>query len=632
MIAKGFKKRYFSLAAIAATVSMVSLNAKAATIATVEKVLVSASKTLQEESDISDDVTVITSEEIKEKGYRTLKDALGEVSGVAFASNGGFGQTTGVYLRGLDPKRTVVLIDGVRFNDPSNLNGAAFELINLNNVERIEIIKGPQSGIWGADAIAGVINIITKQATKEQKAVFNMKVEGGSFDTKIFSIFFAKKSGNFDISLGFDRFDTKGFSAAEPGQDSILYGQRGDELDWEDDGYQNSTLNIKLGYDITQNDRVEASFTSIEANVHYDTGAGIDGNDIETTPWGTTAYNYNDIRDKLYNIKYLKNLQKHQIEANFKYSKFKRSQYGGYSGSVKEYEIKDRFDYNKNSFLQAGVGYQRFYQGLSAGVDLNEDYHNRYVYATNYNKFLGGKTIFSQTLRSDNYDSFDDKITYKLGVKQYIFKDYYLSANYGSGYQVPSIFQLNYNATQNLNPEKSVGYDISLGNDILKITYFKTKVKDLIQWIDPDNNWLTPNDYYYNMSGEAIFKGVEAKVSKDILEDFFANMSYSRFITKDTNGKSIANRPNWKLGYGVLWYPSDVHSVGVDGYYVGERYDFNGYQTGKYNVTNITLRHNFAPHFTGVVKIVNVFDRFYQEINGYGTPGRSFYIGIEGSF
>ena len=617
-MAKGFKRKYFSLVAITATVSMVNIQAQAARVATIDDIVVSANKTLQDESDVSDDIEVIDEEEIKERGYQTLKDIFNSIGGASFTSNGGFGQPTSVYLRGLDPKRVVVLIDGVRFNDPTNLNGSAIELINLENVKRVEIIKGSQTGVWGADAIGGVINIVTKEASKKSTA--NLKIEGGSFDSKRFSLLFAKKLDRFDFSLGFDRFDTGGFSAAEPKQNSKDYKKRGDDLGYEDDPYQNSTINLKFGYKLTNSDKLRANFYYIDSTVHYDNGAGLDAPD--------GPYTLNKINDRLYNLKYIKALKNHQIEADFKYSNFKRTQFGGYSGSVKEYELKDRFDYNKDSFLQIGGGFQRFYQGLLGGKNLNSDYHNRYFYLTNYNKFFDKKTLLSQSIRRDNYDSFNDKTTYKIGIKQYLYKDIYLSSNYGVGYQVPSIFQLNYNATKELNPEKSRGYDITLGNSFLKATYFYTKIDNLIQYIDPDNNWTTPNDYYYNSPGKSTFKGVETSLTKDIFDTILTNLTYTRFITKDSNGKSLTNRPNWKLGYSLTWYPTLKHTINIDGYYIGKRYDYDGAQTGKYSVTNLTLRHNFAKHFFGEIRVENLFDRFYQEVDGYGSAGRSFYVGI----
>jgi len=126
----------------------------------------SATKSEQSIKDVTSNVEVITKEEIEERHFTTVVEALNTVPGISFTSNGGMGNTTSVFLRGMDSKRILVLIDGVKYQDPSNTSGAAFSHLMISDIERIEVIKGAQSSVWGADASAGVINIITKEAKK----------------------------------------------------------------------------------------------------------------------------------------------------------------------------------------------------------------------------------------------------------------------------------------------------------------------------------------------------------------------------------------------------------------------------------------------------------------------------------
>lgn len=111
-------------------------------------------------------VDIIKEEEIKEQKPTTLVDIVDKLSSISFLSNGGYGQSTSIYLRGMDPKRTLIMLDGIRLNDVTGLNGAMLEHILISDIEQIEIIKGSQSGVWGPDASAGVINIITKKPQK----------------------------------------------------------------------------------------------------------------------------------------------------------------------------------------------------------------------------------------------------------------------------------------------------------------------------------------------------------------------------------------------------------------------------------------------------------------------------------
>ena len=140
----------------------------------------SATKAKQSIKDVTSNVNVITSEEIEERHYTTVSEALSTVSGINFTSNGGLGQATSVFVRGFDSKRVLVLIDGVRYNDVTGF-GAPFADLMIQDIQQIEVVKGAQSGVWGADATAGVINIITKSAKQGLHGFFN--TEYGSYDT-----------------------------------------------------------------------------------------------------------------------------------------------------------------------------------------------------------------------------------------------------------------------------------------------------------------------------------------------------------------------------------------------------------------------------------------------------------------
>lgn len=145
--------------------------------------VVSATKSEQSIKDVTSNVEVITKEDIEERHFTTVAEALNTISGISLIANGGLGKSTSIYVRGIDSEKLLVLVDGVRFNDVSNFTGGAdFANLNINNIERIEIIKGAQSGLWGADATAGVINVITKKPENGFNGRINL--EFGSFQTK----------------------------------------------------------------------------------------------------------------------------------------------------------------------------------------------------------------------------------------------------------------------------------------------------------------------------------------------------------------------------------------------------------------------------------------------------------------
>ncbi|MBE0498647.1 MAG: TonB-dependent receptor [Campylobacterales bacterium] len=611
------------------TVSLLSMlllnNVYAAPIELDEVTVEAANRTEQNIKDLTESVTVISAQEIEESRVTTLSQALNRLGNIAMTSNGGPGQSSSMLVRGFDSKRVLVLVDGIRYNDITGLSGAQFSQIMLNDVEHIEIIKGAQSGIWGADASAGVINIVTKKGKKGTQATAN--VEYGSFATKQASAQIFHKTDSYDFSFGASRYDTRGFSAAEPKSTSADYGKRGDELGWEDDAYVNKTYNAKAAYNLTENDRVEASFRYIDSYIEYDDGAGLDA------PNG--PYTVNDLDSYFYSAAYKHKDKLNDLALQYSLSRFKRSQYGGYSGDVEEISLQDKIAYAEDSFARVGASYQRYQQQTSAGSDLDKKYNAKSVYATNYNKFLLleelGSTIFTQSLRYDRYSVFNNKTTGKVGLKQFVHKDIYLSSNYGTAYNIPTLDQLfGRFGTSELSPEETKSLDLTLGNDNLTLTYFYNKVTDMIEWTR-----VQSDASYNNISGVSRLKGVELGYKDDFFDLLSLGVNYTYLDAKAADGSTLARRPKHQLDGNVFYFITEGLNIGLNGQYIGTRYDGkdnSGAQTGKYALFNTVVNYTINDNFTLYGKIDNITDKYYQVVDGYATAERSYYAGLTAKF
>jgi len=594
-----------------------------------------ANRTQQNVKDITESVTVITAEEIEETRVRTLGEALSRLSNIALVNNGGLGKSTSFLTRGMDSKRTLVLIDGIRYNNVTF--GIQYEHILLDNVDRIEIIKGAQSGVWGADASAGVINIVTKQAQKGTHVLAT--AEAGSFNTQQGSLQLSHKTDNFDIITSVSRIKTEGFSAAEPNSGTTDFGKRGDELGYEKDAYTNNTYNIKLGYNFTEQDRIEASYQRIDAFTEYDGSAynfttgnyeTADAENYDDLGFGVSTY-FEQTDNRFYSAAYKHKDKLNDVALQYSYSYF-NNKTSKYKGNVQETSLQDRIDYMDNSFLRMGGSYQHFEHEAINGVD-NKNYNGKALYLSNYNKFTPltslGDTIFTQSLRYDNFSAFENKTTGKLGAKQFVHEDIYLSANYGSAYNIPSLSQLygNFGANPNLAPEKTKSADITLGNDELSLTYFYNKVDNLIDY-----------DFtlgYQNISGVSRFKGVEIAYNDDFFDLFALNLGYTYLDAKNADGEFLRSRPKHQIDGNLVYYVSEDLNIGLNGQYIGERYDNDdrqGAQTGKYAVFNAVINYTINDNFTVYGKIDNITDKYYQVRDGYATAERSYYAGINASF
>ncbi len=569
---------------------------------------------------------IITSEEIEEKHPEFILDVLKEIPEISFTTNGGFGQPTSIYLRGFDPKRTLVLIDGIRVNDVTGLTGAQFEHLILEDIQKIEIIEGPQSGIWGADASAGIINIITKTPKKG----FHSKIllEAGSFWSSKYGLSLSYRDDRYYILTNYYNFYTKGFSAAEPTKSSPDYGKRGDELGYERDGYKNGTFFIKAGMFITENNKVEFSLRGIDAKVHFDAGTGIDAKDIDDPfGFGITEY-FNKIHNKFYSVKFNHTDNKNDFKIYYNYSIFKRSQFGGYSGNVGEFGVQEKYKYSKNGFAVFGFITQDFKHKKSAGFDLNKSYTDNGIFITNVNRFNKNKTIITESLRRDNYDEFDNKTTGKIGIKHYIQKNIYVSGNYGTAYNIPTLYQLfdGFVGNPDLKPEDVKGYDLSLNYKNFLITYFYNEIKDLIDFD------LTTYKYK-NITGTSKIKGIQAGYKRFFTKtniNFY--LGYAYLDARDSSGKRLLRRPQNKVNLELGWYPSEKFNAVLNGEYIGQRKDLNNVETGYYSVFDLVLNYNLTRNTQFYLKINNLTDKYYQTIDGYATAERSYFAGLTAKF
>ncbi|MEJ2527738.1 MAG: TonB-dependent receptor plug domain-containing protein [Sulfurovaceae bacterium] len=174
--------------------------------------IISTNKTKQKATKTTADIDVITSEDIRQNGYTSIVDALSNSLGINISQNGGVGQKSSFFLRGMDSGKILVLVDGMRLNDPSTTNNTSLiEFLPISNVEQIEIIRGGSSSVWGANASAGVINIITKKALKDGLSG-SIGVEGGSHGTKGSDLSLFYKNGKLNAKLLGSYLDTNGIS------------------------------------------------------------------------------------------------------------------------------------------------------------------------------------------------------------------------------------------------------------------------------------------------------------------------------------------------------------------------------------------------------------------------------------
>ncbi|MCV6607915.1 MAG: TonB-dependent receptor plug domain-containing protein, partial [Campylobacterales bacterium] len=369
-------------------------------------VVVTGNMYQQNIEDLTSTIDVIDSKTIKERHFKTLGDIFQSI-GLPSLSSGGMGQQTSFYLRGFSTEKTLILVDGVSFNDPTTI-GSQGEIAHIlvEDIERVEILKGPQSGVWGSSALSGVVNIITKAPSDKLKASINS--EAGSYNTKKINFSLSKKEDLFSYYISGVKVQTDGFSA------KITKGKTSD--DHEKDGYENTTFKSRIAITPTKQDKLELVLTKIDGKIEFD-GTSPDDDSREITQ--------NNFIQKL---SYSHTFNGGSIvEVYTDKADFLKEDPNGFTkkfeGVNKSFGGNFKLSYNSDDMVVIGGDSKASEDKIS-----NKEVTSSGLFISNTNRF--SNLVFTQSLRQDKYSDFDDKVTGKIGGKFLFANDLSVLLNY----------------------------------------------------------------------------------------------------------------------------------------------------------------------------------------------------------
>ena len=590
---------------------------------TMEEVVVTASR-LEEPLKYSPDaVTVVTEKDIEKTGKETVIDVLRETPGVYVSQNGNFGASASIYLRGTNNAHTVIMIDGVKVGDPMATDGKiSISDLPTDNIERIEIIRGAQSVLYGSDAIGGVINIITKKG--KGKPVYSFSVEAGSFETFREKLGVSGANDKVSYAAFVSRLDTKGVSKADE-----------DMGNTEQDYYHNTNVSAQLNAKLTEKLRANFSAHHSESSMDYD-NPGVDADNIQDTDITTVSTNLDqDLFDWWQHIIKLGATQtKKEYTANGAFD-------GTYNGTIKSASWQHNFFIKEVDVVTAGFDYQEEEgdtQSPWGNISEKKADTVSFFVQNKWTPFQG----LSVTLgaRHDDHETAGGQNTYK-GALAYFFAPTgtKIRGSYGTGFHAPSLYQLySVFGDKNLKPEESRGYDVGIEQEmfdkkvLVSINYFQNDIDDLIDW-----NWITWK--YYNV-GKAKTKGWETSVSYTPLDWLSFDVNYTYTEAKDktaggaNEGKYLIYRPKHTAFASVNIKPLEKLNINVNAQHVGKRYRNanNADEMPDYTLLNLFASYNLTKCLQVFGRVDNITDRKYQSIYQYGEPGIGVYGGIKVRF
>ncbi len=597
------------------------------------EIVVSASRVPLQAKAVGSSVTVITAAEIERKQARVVSDLLREVPGIAVHRSGTAGTLTAVRMRGSEHGHTLVIIDGVKVNDPSNA-GATFNFADLlaADIERIEVLRGPQSGLYGSDAIGGVINIITRKGRGPVTA--HVSAEGGSFGTGNVSAGIRGGGDGHHFSLGGNALRTSGISIASGN---------------EKDGYKNQTYHARLGAQPARDLEIELLGRYVKADVETD-NVPTDNDDRTGSDHalGRTRLKYSLFDgDWKHALGAAMHRKRRTVE-----SRWGTNEYDG---------RKMRLDYETNVFFESSALAEATHavtfvterekdSQMSGGAGSDVTNHG---YSAEYQLGLGDRVFLSGSLRRDDNERFKDTTTYRA-TAAYVLDESgtRFHGSFGTGVKNPTLSHLfqqfgRVGPNPDVEPEESKGWDIGVEQNLLEsrltvdVTYFNNRPTNLIYWNDAGTayDWQNPetgdDDFYDNLGGTSRIRGLELALRAKPRERMELSAQYTYTDAKDPDGNLLPRRAEHvasvNLGYAFL-DGRTVVDLGID--YNGKQLNrtANPVMLDAFVLVNLAAAYKVTERIEVFGRVDNLFDEDYEEVPGYQTTGIGVFAGVRGSF
>jgi vitamin B12 transporter len=613
------------------------------------EIVVTASRIATPKKEIATSVTVITKQDLEQTKKTFAIEALQEVLGLTILQSGAVGSSASVMLRGANSEHTLVMIDGVEVNDPITPSRTYdFSHLRVEGIERIEILRGPQSTLYGSDAMAGVINIITQKG--QGKPRLQLSSLGGSYGSFSGTAGLTGSIEKFHYSIWASSLTSKGFSAAN----AALEGNS------EADGYKNLSLSFRTGYKASDNIDLDISGRFVDTHSDIDNYGSAFGDDPNNIQKYDSLYLKGLIRglflknrwEQKWTLSYIHSYretdnptdEQHMFDAD-------RSHYK--SSSIRLDWQNSLFLHNSNTLTFGGEyqqeqGESSYYSesiwGVSTSSFPQNKAQNTGVYIQDQMRFAG---VFFLTagIRYDFHSQSGSSTTYRIAPALFVRQtNTKLKATYGTGFKSPSLYQLYAPANiwgpignKNLMPEKTTSWDLGIeqglwdGKVRLGGTYFSSRFKNLIEYYTKQG--------YINIA-KASSKGIEFGFRFAPAENLILSASYSHIVAKDLKTEeALLRRPKNKftasLNLGFLTKGRLVLSL----IHLGARDDrewidwiSTRVQMDAFTLLNAATSWNILPNIQLYLRMENILNQKYELIRGYGTPAFSAFGGFEVKF
>jgi len=616
--------------------------------------VVTATRLLTPRDEVASSVTVITRADIEAKQQRTIVDVLASVPGLRVVQSGGLGKQTSVFSRGSNSNHTLILIDGIEISDASTPNGAFnFAHLLTNDIERVEVVRGPQGTLFGSDAIGAVINISTTLG--KGPAQYVAEIEGGSFDTARGALKAAGGQGKLRYAFGTTYLDSDGESVSPARIRALQAGATE-----EDDGYTYKSFSARLRYDIIAGLDVGLALHHIRTEVETDQPIEDPDAYERTRQWFARAdariESFGGLVESIAAVSFTR----HNRDSFNVPGIANTLQRSDGQGDKEKLELQNNYLELDDHILTLGleseldtlrnVQFSNF-SGFTIQGSTKADARTNAVYVQDQFS-LNDRVFGTLGVRFDEHDALGSKVTYRfapvLALPDHGLR---IKGSVGTGFRAPALFQLfgntrssnggQFTGDPNLRPEESTGWEVGFekslrgGNLIVGSTYFDQEIKNLLE------TRFTGNDSTVINLKRADIYGVETFVAARLSPRWVVRLDHTFTRAEDKNtGNDLRRRPKQKLDLDVRHQATDRLSIVGALRFIGSGKDVSGnplassqeIHKGSHTVVDLSASFDLRDNAEVFSRIDNLLDRTFETADGLAGPSRGIFVGARVRF